>query len=82
MLLSEYIKMLKRTLVEHGDHHVAITQDGYYAEGIFAQLYTKAELQILDERPNRYKWIEGIHTLVEEGVTCKYVVLGHSYQSY
>lgn len=71
MKLSEYIKLLQELEPTHGDLEVAFTQEGYYAEGKFADLY---------EEPEAKSFL--IKNLVKETVKKDFLVLGHSSQHY
>lgn len=45
MLLSEYIKVLQDFAANNPDLEVAITQEGYYAEGKLADLWETPEFE-------------------------------------
>ena len=47
MLLSEYIKRLQEFAAKNPDLEVAITQEGYYASGKFADLYETPEIETI-----------------------------------
>lgn len=51
MTLSDYIKVLQALEAEHGDKPVAMTQRGYYSEGLFADLFDQPEIQTLEWQP-------------------------------
>lgn len=79
MTLSEYIKRLQALEENHGHLPVVITQAGYYADGVLAELYEYPEV----------KTVSGVHPVrtIEKGwqdipINMQAVVLGHSYQSY
>ena len=49
MKLKDYIEMLQKFLVDNehlSDTEVCITQDGYYADGMFADIYEEPELEV------------------------------------
>jgi hypothetical protein len=80
MHLSQYIEMLNKVLEEHGDHEVAITQEGYYSDGLFADLYLPAELEEIDVG-RKHVWVDGVSHQTPSDRR-KFIVLGHSYQNY
>lgn len=71
MKASEYARLINKAVKEYGDLDVCMTQSGYYADGIFAQLHAP-QMQELD--------ISDYDADVE--VMVKYIVLGHSLQTY
>lgn len=82
MKLSEYIEVLKEKLVELGvDPQVVMTQGGYYAEGVFADLYDEPELRTI-ELGCEFKWGKDGKSYYTEPKPQEFIVLGHSYQSY
>lgn len=82
MKLSEYIEVLKAKLVELGvDPDVCMTESGYYAGGVFADLYEDPQLESIEVR---YPWgtlPDGTYGRLPD---CNetFLVLGHSHQSY
>lgn len=71
MLASEYAQKMLEQVALHGDFPVAVTQDGYYADGVFADLYEPDAPMMLKEYTSSGYVDRGMH-----------FVLGHSYQSY
>lgn len=80
MRLDAYIAMLQRKLEEVGNLEVAMTQGGYYAEGIFADLYEEAGTEWI-ELGRDIKWKDGVSYYTPSNKQ-EFLVLGHSYQSY
>jgi hypothetical protein len=81
MKLSEYIDVLKTRLQELGvDPEVCMTQGGYYAEGVFADMYDSPVLRDI-ELGREIKWKDGQSYYTPSQVET-FLVLGHSYQSY
>lgn len=58
MLLSEYIENLKETLENDGDAEVCITQEGYYAEGMFADINEFPE-KLIQKKDSKVYWVLG-----------------------
>lgn len=68
MLASEYAAKLLERVKIHGDYPVCITQSGYYAEGMFAELMEPESPEIVKEWNTKGGQL--------------YYILGHSHQSY
>lgn len=74
MKLSAYIEMLQRKQAEIGqDIEVAFTQAGYYSDGPLADLYENPEIREIFINTGGWS---------SPDITEKYLVLGHSIQSY
>lgn len=80
MKLEDYIGMLQRKLEEVGNLEVAMTQGGYYADGKFADMYDDPKVESI-ELGRQIHWVDGKAVYGESNVQ-KFIVLGHSYQSY
>lgn len=82
MKLSEYIEVLKQALSDLGvDPEVAMTQSGYYADGVFAELYDEPQIEELQVNSS-YAWVDGKYVKKEEPDNRAFLVLGNSHQSY
>jgi hypothetical protein len=85
VLLSEYIKVLQKTLEMHDDYDVCITESGYYSSGTFADLYDEPEVKEIEFGTGEYKPVpNGQFAGYRQEVTARqmFVVLGHSEQNY
>ena len=93
MNLKEYIAMLEAYAEAHPEHlemEVIFQQDGYYADGDFAELYAPPDVVTLSEpkRDSTGKYVYEEVTFIGKPVkrkameTKEYLSLGFSYQSY
>jgi hypothetical protein len=71
MMLSAYIQILIGKLDDVGDIEVAMTQNGYYADGPLANLWSDPHVEKIT-----------LHKYTDAEETKTYLVLGNSYQSY
>ena len=79
MTLSEYIKRLQALEENHGHLDVVMTQSGYYADGILAELYQYPEIKtVAGKQPVK----TGEKNWQDIPINMKAIVLGHSHQSY
>ncbi len=72
MLASEYALKLLEQVAKHGDYQVAVTQEGHYADGAYADLYEPA-------LPETVRAYVGNGKYEEQG---PFYILGHSSQNY
>lgn len=80
MKLSEYIEVLKQRLEELGvDPEVAMTQGGYYSDGVFADLYDEPQIEEIQINDG-YGWVDGKYVR-QEPIMKDFLVLGHSYRA-
>ena len=83
MKLKDYIEMPQKFLIDNehlSETEVCITQDGYYSDGIFADIYEEPELEVksyFSVERNAYNY-----DTKTTKVTKQYIVLGHSSQNY
>lgn len=82
MLLSEYIEVLKAALVTNGDAEVAMTQSGYYSDGMFAELYDVPEFERVElGRTSYWDNVAKAYKATPSNMV-DMCILGHSHQSY
>ena len=83
MKLKDYIEMLQKFLVDNehlSETEVCITQEGYYADGMFADIYEEPEPEVksyFNVERNAYNY-----DTKTTKVTKQFIVLGHSSQNY
>ena len=88
MKLSEYIKMLQEFSHTCNDLTVVMTQNGYYADGDIADLYSVPEVKEVTIKEAHYKWISEpgkqarTSVLISPAHKERVIVLGNSQQSY
>lgn len=93
MKLQEYINVLQSWLdqnPEAASMEVVMTQEGYYSEDVFADLYDEPEIETIKTKKRDesgkavYSNVNfyGRETKVPVMEAQKFVVLGNSYQSY
>lgn len=80
MMLKDYIEMLQRKFDNYGNVEVAITEEGYYSAGRFAEVYDEAELSQIN-MAGGYRFVNGNPVKVPDNFK-NFLVLGHSSQNY
>jgi len=83
MKLKDYIEMLQKFLADNehlSETEVCITQEGYYADGMFADIYEEPELEVksyFNVERNAYNYDTKTTKVFKQ-----FIVLGHSSQNY
>jgi len=83
MKLKEYIEMLQdyqKNNPQLADIEVVITQQGYYADGGFADIYDEPEFET--KTYNNVEYSAYNYQTKTTKVTKQFIVLGHSSQNY
>ena len=83
MKLSEYINMLQEYSKTADDLEVCITENGYYSDGPFADLYDLPEVETIVTKAANRVFKEGVGwTTLEPEYVNTFIVLGNSTQNY